>query len=629
MISFPHPARSPATAFAASRFTDWVTVQHVYEALSHVATQYPDHTAISALASGAAGAARQDLSFVQLRDGVARAANVLRSLGVGRGDVVGYLLPSLVETQYVLWGAETAGIAFPINPLLNAADIAALARAAGVKVLVAPGPGAPGGLWDKAVQVRKLAPGITTLAAVGAPAPDAGAGVVDFMAAWQAAPDRLAFGDRADLDTPAAIFHTGGTTGAPKLVIQTHGNQLSAAYGGAVAIAAGPTDTMANGLPMFHVAATIFAGLTMLMAGARVLLLSPSGFRDPQLVQRFWQIVQDERVTIVGGVPTALAAVLAQDARDVDLTRVRINVSGASSTPRSVAQDLERVTSRPLHEVYGMTECAGVICVDPAAGLRVLGSAGLPVPFCEVQARMLDAQGQPAAACPSGEPGVLVVRGPQVSPGYLDPAHNAGLFTADGWLVTGDLGYVDGSGRVFIRGRAKDLIIRGGHNIDPGVIEECLARHPAVATVAAVGMPDAYAGEVPVAYVTLRPGPGADGTDEAALRAFAAQHISEPPAAPRRVFIVRELPLTAVGKVHKPTLRTDAARRHLLEVMRGLPLARLEVEDAAHRGRTVRMALDASLDEPERTRSAVHEALRGYDIHIAWEEDAEAPPVAL
>ena len=629
MISFPHPARPPAAAFAASCFTDWVTVQHVHEALAYVATQQPSHIAISALASGAAGAARRDVTFPQLRDGVARAANVFRGLGIGRSDVVAYLLPSLVETQYVLWGAETAGIAFPINPLLNAAEIAALARAAGVKVLVAPGPGAPGGLWDKALQVQALAPCITTLAALGAPGPHAAPGVVDFMAAWQAAPAELAFDDRPGLDTPAAIFHTGGTTGAPKLVVQTHGNQLAAAYGGAAAIAAGPTDTMANGLPMFHVAATIFAGLSMLMAGARVLLLSPAGFRDPQLVQRFWQVVQDEGATILGGVPTALAAVAAHKPDGCDLTRVRINVSGAASTPRAVAQDMERITSRPVHEVYGMTECAGVICVDPAAGLRVLGSAGLPIAFCEVQARRLDAQGEPGAACVSGDAGVLVVRGPHVSPGYRDPAHNAGLFTSDGWLVTGDLGYVEADGRVFIRGRAKDLIIRGGHNIDPGVIEECLARHPGVAAVAAVGMPDAYAGEVPVAYVTLRAGLDAQAPDEAALQAYAAQHIGEPPAAPRRVFITRELPLTAVGKVHKPTLRTDAARRHLLDTLRGLPLAHMEVDDTAHQGRTVRVALEASLDDPQGTRRAVHEALRGYAVTIAWEEDAEAPPVAL
>ncbi|MBX3585685.1 MAG: AMP-binding protein [Ramlibacter sp.] len=630
MISFPHPGRPLASAYAGSRFADWVSVPNVFEALAYVATQQPAHIAVSALAGGAAGAPRRDVTYPQLRDGVARAANALRRLGVERGDVVAYLLPSLLETQYVLWGAETAGIAFPVNPLLNAEEIAALARAAGVKVLVAPGPGLPGGLWGKAQQVRALAPGITTLAALGGCGDAAGPGEVDFLAAWQAAPDRLEFDDRAGLDTPAAIFHTGGTTGMPKLVVHTHGNQLAAAYGGAAAIEAGPADTMANGLPMFHVAATIFAGLSMLMAGARVLLLAPSGFRDPELVQRFWQIVEDEGATIVGGVPTALAAVVAlPPGPDCDLSRIRVNVSGASSTPRAVAQDMERLTSRPLHEIYGMTECAGVICVDPASGPRVLGSAGLPIPFCEVQVRALDAQGRPDAVCPRGMPGVLVVRGPNVSPGYRNPAHNTDLFTPDGWLVTGDLGYVDTDGRVFIRGRAKDLIIRGGHNIDPAVIEECLARHPVVTAAAAVGMPDTYAGEVPVAYVTLRADAGLSVPGEAELLDFAAQHIGEPPAAPRRVFITRELPLTAVGKVHKPTLRNDAARRHFLEVLQGTPLARLEVDDHAQQGRTVRMALESCLDEPLRVRSAVHESLRGYDITIAWEEDAGAPPVAL
>lgn len=626
MITFPDATRPLGAVYAGSTLEDWVSVRHVHEALAWVASQQPGHVAISALASGAAGAARQDLTFVELSDGVARAANVFRALGVGRQDVVGYLLPSLVETQYVLWGAETAGIAFPINPLLKAEDVAALARSAGVKVMVVPGPEVPGDWWEKAQRIRALAPCIQTLVALGLPDAQAGNGEVDFLSAWQAADTRLAFDDRPGPDSPAAIFHTGGTTGAPKLVVHTHGNQLAAAYGGAAAIAARPGDTMANGLPMFHVAGTIFAGLAMFMAGARVLLLSPAGFRDPQLLARFWQIVQDEGATIVGGVPTALAAVLARDPGPCDLRRIRINVSGAAVTPRAVVDDMERVTGRPLHEIYGMTECAGIICVDPAAGTRVPGSAGLPIPFCEVQARQLGDNGETGAPCAAGEPGVLVVRGPNVSPGYRDPAHNTGLFTPDGWLVTGDLGHVASDGRVFMRGRAKDLIIRGGHNIDPAVIEDCLGAHPQVAAVAAVGMPDAYAGEVPVAYVVFKPGQTADVD---ALRHYAQQHIAEPAAAPRHVFVLGELPLTAIGKVHKPPLRADATRRRLLDITRGLPIATLAVTDTPPRGHQVHMALESGIDAPEQARQAVAQALRGYALTVVWEEDADIPPSAL
>ena len=145
-------------------------------------------------------------------------------------------------------------------------------------------------------------------------------------------------------------------------------------------------------------------------------------------------------------------------------------------------------------------------------------------------------------------------------------------------------GYVDATGRVFITGRAKDLIIRGGHNIDPAVIEECLMRHHGVADAGAVGMPDAYAGEVPVAYVTLRQGVS---VTEDELLAFAKAAINEPPALPRRLFVLERLPMTAVGKIYKPALRQDCTRRHLLEVLQGEPITVLAVREEPGRGQVV------------------------------------------
>jgi fatty-acyl-CoA synthase len=161
------------------------------------------------------------------------------------------------------------------------------------------------------------------------------------------------------------------------------------------------------------------------------------------------------------------------------------------------------------------------------------------------------------------------VRGPNVGPGYTDPRRNAGTFDA-GWLSTGDIGSVDGEGRVFVTGRAKDLIIRSGHNIEPGLIEDALMRHPDVQFAAAVGAPDAYAGEVPVAYVVL--GPGAE-VDVGALSQFLAQHVHEPPAMPKWIEALPALPLTAVGKVYKPQLRVRAMERAIGERLCGSSLA--------------------------------------------------------
>lgn len=599
----------------AMRFEDWMDATNVFDAIQRTQRRCGEKTAITFLGTDPQAPPRK-LSYTDLLDGIARTANALRSLGLGRGDVVAYMLPSLVETQFVLWGAATAATALPLNPLLKAEDIASLCRAAGAKALVALGPLPGTEIWDKAQRVKALAPELGVLIQVGgekaADTPDVHL-LADLL---RSNAPQLGFADLPALDDVAAYFHTGGTTGAPKLVIHTHRNQLAAAYGGAWAAGASTDDVIVNGLPMFHVASAIFCSLAMFVAGAEMVILSPAGFRNPQIVAHFWRIVERTGTTIVGGVPTALSAVAKVDPEGADLSRVRINISGASLLPRSVAEQIEHITGRSLREVYGMTESGGVICVDPVSRARVMGSAGFPIPFCDVEARALDGTRTSSRACAPGEPGVLVVRGPNVTPGYKDPVQSATLFTEDGWLITGDVGYVDATGRVFITGRAKDLIIRSGHNIDPAVIEECLMRHPAVADAGAVGMPDAYAGEVPVAYVTLRPGVQ---VTEDELLAFAKAAIHEPPALPRRLFVLEQLPMTAVGKIFKPALRQDCAQRHLLEVLQGEPIAALAVREDPGRGQVVCIELaPAAADDSHATRLRIATSLKGYLLTLEW-----------
>ncbi|MCC2676641.1 MAG: acyl-CoA synthetase, partial [Ramlibacter sp.] len=565
------------------RFEDWMTATNVFDAIERTQKRHGGKSAITFLGTDPDTPPRK-ISYTELVDGIARTANAFRSLGLRRGDVVAYMLPSLVETQFVLWGATTAATALPLNPLLKAEEIANLCRAAGAKALVALGPLPGTDIWDKASRVKALVPAIGALIQVGGEKAG-GHGTYSLADLMRAFPPELVFPDRPALDDVAAFFHTGGTTGAPKLVTHTHRNQLAAAYGGAWAVGAGTCDVIVNGLPMFHVASAIFCSLAMFIAGAEVVILSPAGFRNPRIVAGFWRIVARTGTTIVGGVPTALSAVVKVDTHGADLSRVRVNICGASLLARSVAEQMERLTGKPVREVYGMTESGGVICVDPVTRERVIGSAGCPIPFCEVEARPLDeAANASSRSCMPGEPGVLVVRGPNVTPGYKDAGQSAALFTEDGWLITGDVGHIDASGRVFITGRAKDLIIRSGHNIDPAVIEECLMRHPAVADAGAVGMPDAYAGEVPVAYVALRQ--DACVTEDELL-AFAKASIAEPPALPRRLFILEQLPMTAVGKIYKPALRQDCARRHLLEMLQDEPIADLAVREEPGRGQVV------------------------------------------
>lgn len=590
-------------------FAVWIGVKNVYEVFARADTECPDRVAMTWISSGQFGAPDLVYTYAEMRKEIARAANALRRLGAERGDVVAYMLPSLPETQFILWGAETAAIAFPLNPLLQANELASLCDAASVKVLVSLGPRPETGAWEKALSVRQLMSKPPVVVAVE-PMSDPSTQVLSFNSLMAECSDSLEFTDLPRLESTAAFFHTGGTTGAPKLVKHSHKNQLAGAFGGARNAAIATNDVMMNGLPMFHVASTIFCSLGIFAAQAQVLILSPSGFRDPSVVPRIWKIVEERGVTIAGGVPTALAAMSLVPVGNADISLVRMAISGASSIPNSVAQDVERVLGKPLREVYGMTECGGVICVDPATESRVLGSAGMPIPYCEVQSRKVGHSGLVESACAAGETGVLVVRGPNVCPGYSDDIQSAKLFTSDGWLITGDVGHVAPDGRVFITGRAKDLIIRSGHNIDPASIEESILKHPDVAEAAAVGMPDAYAGELPVVYVRLKPGASATADD---LLNFARTAIVEPPAMPRRIFVVESIPQTAVGKVFKPQLRIDCAERLIGELLVHQPVQRIKVRDESTGARVVQITLEKVIgEERDAAQIAVRNTLKGH-----------------
>jgi fatty-acyl-CoA synthase len=287
-----------------------------------------------------------------------------------------------------------------------------------------------------------------------------------------------------------------------------------------------------------------------LLAGGEVVLPTLLGLRNAAFMQAYWQFVALHRVTLLAAVPTVMSTLLGVPPKGEDLSRVRCLLTGGSPLPSDLADAFEQRLGIAVRNILGMTECGGVIAIEPAGAPRVAGSVGWPLPFTRV--RVADETGVALAA---QEEGILQIQGPNVGPGYTDADNNAGVLVEGGWLVTGDVGRIDAQGRVFVTGRSKDLIIRSSHNIDPVVIEDALMAHPDVLLAAAVGAPDEYAGEVPVAYVSLRPGRTV-GSDE--LAAFAQARIPERPAYPKAIFILDALPVTAIGKLYKPTLRAMA-----------------------------------------------------------------------
>ena len=252
--------------------------------------------------------------------------------------------------------------------------------------------------------------------------------------------DALDFEPSTDRDTVCALFHTGGTTGRPKLVRLTHGNQIHAAFGFAQVFGYDERDVVINGFPFFHVGGTMTVGLSVLAAGGHIVVPSPYGLRLPAVIERYWDIVRHFRATVVGGVPTSIAALTNSWREGNDASSVRMAVTGGAVLPKAIGSRFEATTGIQLFETYGMTETAAAIAFNPGRGTPVAGSVGFRAPYSETRIVRID----PANPGPCGvnESGLVQVRGPQVFPGYLDPAHNEGTLDAEGWLTTGDVGYM-------------------------------------------------------------------------------------------------------------------------------------------------------------------------------------------
>nr|WP_294974064.1 acyl-CoA synthetase [uncultured Pseudomonas sp.] len=607
-----------------------------YELLSRSAERFGPDTALSFLLQGSAAEEPLRISYAELFARVTQAANAFHRLGVRPGNSVSFLLPNLPQTHYVIWGGEAAGIVNAINPLLDPEHIAELVRAADSRVLVtlAPFPGtglsSGGELWDKVAALRDELPELNAIVTVDLanllPEPQRSAlkaqrgalpdGVLDFDELLAQCPDdHLESGRVIDPDEVASYFHTGGTTGTPKLAPHSHFNEVAMAEIMGLNADYDGHDVLLCGLPLFHVNGVMVTGLAPFMRGAQVLLAGPQGYRNPTLIQDFWKLVERYRVTSFSGVPTIFAALLQVPSEGHDLTSLRFALCGAAPMPVELIRQFEAKTGLKIIEGYGMTEgTCGTSC-NPRGGERRPGSIGLRLPYCQLKSVILDAAGQYLRDATVDEIGTLCLRGPTVFKGYLQASKNKDIWVDGDWFNTGDLGRIDADGYIWLTGRSKDLIIRGGHNIDPQMIEEALHRHPAVAMAAAVGKPCLKAGELPVVYIQLKPGMRAS---EAELLEHAAQHVPERAAVPKDVWLLDAIPVTAVGKTFKPALRLDAIRRVLEDEVRHLePRPAVEVVADDRHGQKARLSIGRLTPD---SRAALADRLGGYAIHIEWLE---------
>jgi fatty-acyl-CoA synthase/long-chain acyl-CoA synthetase len=544
----------------------------IYQMLRATAHAYPERPAISYQLTAGARDPAQTLSWRVFHAEVCRAANLFRSLGIHEGDAVALVLPNSLETAAATLGAMIAGIVAPINPLLEPEQIAALLRETGARVVVTLKAFPKTDIAAKTAEAVRHSPRVGTVLEVDLnrylrppqswivpllrPKDDSThrADVLSFAREVARQPETLTFEDKA-LDRVGAYFHTGGTTGMPKMAQHRYSGMIYNGWLGDRLLFT-EEDVIMCPLPLFHVFACHVVLMSALKSGAQVILPTPAGYRGEGVVANFWKLCERWGVTFVITVPTAVAALM-QRKVDADISRVKNAFSGSAPMPLELFKRFESATGMTLIEGYGLTEVTCLVAVNPPAGMKKVGSVGIPLPYTDV--RIMHVTDDGVVTCAPDEVGEICISNPGVWPGntYTDAVRNRELYHGD-HLRTGDLGRIDEDGYLWITGRAKDLIIRGGHNIDPADIEEALMAHPAVAGVGAIGQPDAHAGELPCAYVELVE--GGDATPETLLE-HCRQRVRERAAVPKYIEVLDELPQTAVGKVFKPSLRKRAIAR--------------------------------------------------------------------
>ncbi|MEU6551937.1 acyl-CoA synthetase [Streptomyces sp. NPDC046915] len=589
-----------------------------YELLSRAARRWHDEPCSLWIPDAAAVEDNVAVTYGELHESVRRIAHGLHRLGVGREDAVTLMAPNCSDLLAATLAAQAVGIAAPVNAALDVRHLRHLVRLTGSRVLVTAGPELDEALWkrlldsagDLGIEVLvalspdggekgtaaalEARPGLRTvrLDDLVEGAPPAPAGLPDVPPA----PDDL-----------AAFFHTGGTTGTPKVAAHTHRNQAVMAWSLALAGGAGTGQSIVAGLPLFHVNALLVTALAPMVTGARSIWPSPLGYRDPKLYAAFWRLVEHYRPRAMSAVPTVYAYLSAMPV-DADISALELPVVGAAPLPDSVRRAFAEATGLELHEGYGLTEGTCATSATLPGDVRP-GSVGQRLPYQEVVAADVDPTSGRIRTLSAGEVGELLISGPTVFAGYLRrdgdrrSVDDSGV-VVDGWLRTGDLGFVRDE-RVHLRGRQKDLIIRGGHNIDPAVIEDVLLDHPAVTAAGAVGRPDRTSGEIPVAFVTLTT---SEVTVEE-LSDWAARHISEPAARPKSITVLDAIPLTEIGKPFKPALREAAAAQHFRHELAEHGIDDVEVRTGHEAGRLV-----VFLSGDAAVRAAA--ALKGYDVVI-------------
>ncbi|MCL2359775.1 MAG: long-chain fatty acid--CoA ligase [Nitrososphaerota archaeon] len=481
------------------------------------------------------------IPYLELDKVCNRFANALQGLGATKGDRVVLYLPNSPQFVIAYFGVLKAGmVVTAISPLQHKREIQHQLGESEAKIIVTVDTLYPivETVWEK-TQLRHaivIAEESETMR-VGRESVE----TVDFGVFMNSAADSVPDIDVDPETDLAALQFTGNTTSAAKAVMLTHHNLVSNALAFAAAIEATGQDVFLSALPLFHIYGMTTSLTVPISLGAKIVLLPK--FESTKACEA----IQQHRVTVFCGVPAMYQMLLADCTfADYDLASMRVCISGASSLPLQVQKRFMEVTGGVLVQGYGLTEASPVTHCMPIDRTGVLRAGSIGQPLADTEAKIVDLEtGKKPLA--KGEIGELSVRGPQVMAGYWHRPDETACVLCDGWLLTGDIAYVDKDGYFYIVDRKKDLIKHKGYSIYPRELEDILHEHPAVKLCAVAGVADAALGEVPKAYVVLK---DAVYVSKLELKEFVNHQVAGYKAI-KEIEFLEYLPLSSTGKVLK------------------------------------------------------------------------------
>jgi acyl-CoA synthetase (AMP-forming)/AMP-acid ligase II len=471
---------------------------------------------------------RQPLAYGEFYEQIRRTARVLRQDGIGRNDRVALVLPNGPEAAAAFVAVSSAATSAPLNPAYRREEFDFYLSDLKAKALVI-----AEGMDSPAIEAAR-ARGISVLRLRACET----AGTFE-LGESPAARDGLAEDDLAEPPDVALVMHTSGTTSRPKIVPLTHANITRSAANIAKALALSPRDRCLNVMPLFHIHGLMAAILATIESGASV--VCTPGFD----AMKFLSWLKEFEPTWYTAAPTMHQAILARASRhrkDAASIRLRLIRSSSAALPPQVLTALEQLFHAPVIESYGMTEAAHQMASSPLPPMaRKPGSVGRAA---GPEIGIVNGSGE---LLPAGQTGEVVIRGDNVSAGYENnPEANRDVFT-NGWFRTGDQGFLDEEGYLYLTGRLKEIINRGGEKISPREVDEVLLDHPAVAQAVTFALPHDKLGEEIAAAVILRAGETATAKD---LRQFAARRLADFKV-PRKYVFLDEIPKGPTGKLQR------------------------------------------------------------------------------